>query len=103
MLKRFARNVARILTLNCEESCRLQSRILDEEHLGAVDRLAHLGHGVSCGTCRRIHRQFKVLERAIRGLHEHIATPLPAKARQRIISEINQLDASGSGPENSQQ
>lgn len=96
-LGQLQRATRRILALRCDESCRLQSRKLDDERLGWVDRWAYRGHLLACGTCRTLHRQIGNLDQILRvlcgsQLAKNLPTErIPSAARTRIAQQIQKL------------
>lgn len=85
------RALHRILTLHCAESCRLQSQKLDDGSLCFVDRIAYAGHLLACRSCRRLHRQFEILERAVIRLREPPPQRMPTETKKRLAIEIERF------------
>ncbi len=96
LLNQIARNIIKILMLRCAESRRIHSQYLDEKSQGWVDRFAYAGHWLSCRTCRRVHRQTEILERAILAIRKPPPQKMPHAAKQRIAAAIEKHTASPS-------
>lgn len=79
--------IARILTLNCDESSMLASRERDEP-LSFVDRLAHYGHLLACSSCRRFRRQLNRIGKFLNQDEGASSGGLSAEARDRIARAI---------------
>jgi hypothetical protein len=89
-----------ILTLRCEGASELSSRELDEP-LRTLERVALWGHLLACASCRRFHRQIRLIRRAARlrdrmpAARDREDDVLSSEARDRIARAIRKAAADG--------
>lgn len=59
-----------------------------DRRLCVVDRLAQLGHRLSCGPCRKSAAQMKRIDAVAKSIPPESPVPMPEDARKRIASQM---------------